>query len=74
MRKRNSSPTAADLVGYQSLLTYGVYRDDIKKLMKRKINSNIDLEFLVCDVFILGTIAGVRKERARRRRERSKIK
>lgn len=70
MRENNISMTA-DLVGYQSTSLYELYRDDIKKIIKSGHGSTFGFEWLICKVFLLGTIAGVRKERARRRREGS---
>lgn len=70
MRENNISMTA-DLVGYHSPDLYEVYQDDVNKLMKDCIDSGFGFEWMICKVFLLGTIAGVRKERARRRREGS---
>ena len=70
MIKDNKYMTA-ELVGYQSPSLYELYRDDIKKIIKSGHGSDLGFEWMICKVFLLGTIAGIRKERARRRREGS---
>lgn len=67
------SPT--DLVGQQSPLLYGVYARDIKEIVDSELKkTDFDFSWLICKVFILGTIAGVRDERRRRRGEGSSRK
>lgn len=69
--QRNTNLSPADLVGYQYPLLYGRYIGEIKKIVEKELSKEgtpeFDFSWLICKVFLLGTIAGVRKERARRR-------
>lgn len=74
MKKAQSGRTA-DVVGYQSILTYGLYREDINQIIDEELeklnpeDSDFDFSYLAMKVFALGVIAGIREERSRRKGE-----
>jgi hypothetical protein len=78
MKHGQTIKSLTDLVGKQSPLLYGVYGRDIKEIVDSELKKigdpDFDFSWLICKVFILGTIAGVRDERKRRRGEGSSRK
>lgn len=68
MKEKNLKMTS--LVGYQTPTLYAQYREEVLEMLENEKDSsgNIDLEWLLCKVFMLGSLVGVRKERQRRKK------